>query len=353
MNKITTGALLDNRVEEEKLKDFLHEELASGVDDYKWEERPIKDKYYFPYDQSISLSCVAGGIAITREHFAKKRGIEFIPSRKDIYIRRMNYPSGGMALYDAFNIGIKGMCSEGLVKSQGLSETPMNTQYELTNDILRDRAKNAFDSWVSINNIHNIDSLAKIIQHTPIVSVWFFDSVQDNEEWWRHQPQVVNTKLNLYGEKTARHQVAFVDAVLVGGKKFLIVQDTAGVGTGFGADKNLRMISEEMLKARLYGAGYGINKETQVVPQKPKYNFTRALKVGMSGDDVRALQEVLKYEGCIDLPVTTKLFGGITLAGVKKFQSKHKEQILVPAGLKRPTGYVGSNTLKYLNEHYS
>ncbi len=348
----TTGALLDKRVEEEKLKDFLHEELASGVDDFIWEERPIKDRYYFSYDQYMSLSCVAGGIAITREHFAKKKGLVFIPSRKDIYLRRMNYPTGGMAMFDAFNIAIKGMCSEQLVKSQGLSETPMNTQYEVTNDILLERAKNAFDNWVSIKGFKNIDTLAKIIKHTPIVAFWFFDSEQDNEEWWRHQPQVVNSQLNLYGNDTSRHQAAFVDAVLVGGKKFLIVQDTAGVGTGFGADKNLRMISEEMLNARLYSAGYGIDKDTSPLPPKPRFTFTRTLKVGMSGDDVRALQEILKFEGCIDLPVTTKLFGGITLAGVKKLQLKHKAQILTPAGLKLPTGYVGSNTIKYLNEMY-
>lgn len=349
MSNILTGALLDQRLEEDKAKDWLHEELSSGDEAYQWEETPIRDRYYFPYDQSISLSCVAGGIAITEEHFNKGA---MIPSRKDVYIRRANRPGGGMMMHDAFSIAIKGIASENLVKSQGLSETPMNAQYEITNEIARERSSHAFEAWVSVKNFKDIDSIAKIVKHTPVVSFWFFDAANDHYEWWTNQPRVVTQNLDLYGANTIRHQVCIVDAVLVDGKKFLVIQDTADLGSGLGADKNLRLISQEMLSARCYSAGYGIDKPEAIVPPKPRFRFTRALQVGMSGDDVRALQEILKYEGCITLNASTRYFGGITLAGVKKLQEKHKAEILTPAGLKRPTGYVGSNTLKYLNKNY-
>lgn len=350
MTHFQTGALLDERLEENKLKDWLHEELASGADDYQWEERPVKDKYYYPYDQSISLSCVAGGIAITEEHFNKGA---VIPSRKDVYIRRSNYPGGGMAMHDAFNIAIKGMCSEDLVKSQGLSETPMNTQYPLTNEIIKERAKHNFKAWVSIKNFNDIDVLASIVKHTPVVSFWFIDSYNTSSEWLNQQPRIVNESLGLYDRNTIRHQVCIVDAVLINGEKFLVIQDTSGLGTGFGTDKNLRLMSAEMVAKRCYSAGYGIDHLDAIVPPKPKFTFTRPLKVGMTGDDVRALQEILKYEGCITLNTTTKYFGGITLAGVKKLQSKHADEILKPIGLYLPTGYVGTQTLKYLNKVYN
>jgi hypothetical protein len=348
--KIPNGALTDDRIKERKDMDFLHEELAGGDEPFAWEEKPVRDRYYFPYDQSISLSCVAGGIAITEEHFSKGN---FIPSRKDVYIRRMNYPGGGMALHDAFNIGRKGMCGESLVGSQGLSETPMNAQYPMTNEILKERSSHSFDAWVNIGGFANIDTLASVASHTPVVSFWFMDGSNTSAEWLAHQPRPISQSLGLYDSGAIHHQVCIVDAVLVGGQKFLVVQDTAGVGTGFGTDKNLRLMSQEMVSKRCYAAGYGIDQPEIMAPQKPKFKFTRPLSVGMSGDDVRVLQEVLKYEGCITLPVTTKLFGGITLAGVKKLQEKHKAEILTPAGLVLPTGYVGTRTLAYLNSHYN
>lgn len=352
MQPINTGALIDNRLDEEKEKDWLHEELAAGLGDFVWEERPIRDRYYFAYDQGTSLSCVAGGIAIMREHFARNKGLAYVPSRKDIYIRRANKPGGGMMMHDAFNIGIKGMASEGLVESQRLSETPMNTQYPITPDILHERAKNAFDSWVSIKLFNDIDTIASVARHTPVMCFWFFDNNNQYQEWWNQIPRIVNGDLGLYDKNSAHHQVCIVDAVLIDGKKYLVGQDTAGVGMGTGSDRNLRLISEEMVTRRLYAAGYGIDKpETPTVP-KPLYRFNRHLKVGMSGGDVKALQDILRYEGCIDLPASTGYFGGITLRGVKNLQLKHRAEILTPAGLSLPTGYMGTYTIKYLNKTY-
>ena len=347
MIEFQTGGLLDNRTEDEKSKDFLHEEFASGDTVVSWEEKQ-EYKQYFPYDQNRSSSCVAGGGTITEEFFSKNEGFTFIPSRKDIYIRRNNRPSGGMAMHDLFNICIKGMAAETQVPSQGLSETPMNTEYLVTNEIVGTRAKHNFKSWVSIKNFQDENTLASIVDHTPIVAFWFFD----HSEWWKVYPKVEKV-VNMYGENTARHQAAIVDRTLINGKKYFVIQDTAGVGTGTGINKNIRLVDMDFIKARMFSAGYGLNNTDVQDTTKPQYNWPRVLKVGMKGDDVKKLQEVLIYEKLLNIKTPTGLFGGMTRQAVIKFQEKYAKEILTPVGLKRGTGICGGQTLKFLNKYFA
>jgi hypothetical protein len=350
MINIPTGALLDERLDEEKAKDYLHEEFAQGRDTVTWETKSSFKEYY-PYNQSSSLSCVAAGGAITEEHFCSKRGANVVPSRKDIYIRRFNSPHGGMAMHDLFNICIKGMALELSVPSQGMGEQDMNTQYIVTPTITGERAKHNFKSWVSIQNFKDIDTLAQVVDHTPIVAFWFFDDKLQWQEWWKEYPQVVNKNCDLYGTATARHQAAIVDRTLINGKKYFVIQDSAGVGYGAGKNKNLRFVSEEFIKDRLYSAGYAIDQET-VQTNKPKVKLTRTLKVGDKGDDVLQLQKVLIYEGLLKIATPTGLFAGMTRKAVIDYQNKYRSDILTPQGLRNGTGIVGRATINHINKIY-
>lgn len=84
-----------------------------------------------------------------------------------------------------------------------------------------------------------------------------------------------------------------------------------------------------------------------------RYTFTRALKLGMSGSDVVALQHALRIDGEFTYPTLTGYFGPVTLAAVKAFQEKYASEILSPVGLTQPTGFVGTMTLKKLNSIFS
>jgi peptidoglycan hydrolase-like protein with peptidoglycan-binding domain len=87
-----------------------------------------------------------------------------------------------------------------------------------------------------------------------------------------------------------------------------------------------------------------------VTPKKYKgYKFTRDLTVDMTGEDVNALQEILKANGYFPNMKTTQFFGGITRQAVKDFQKKYEESILWVVGLKMPTGYFGKSSRKVLN----
>lgn len=71
------------------------------------------------------------------------------------------------------------------------------------------------------------------------------------------------------------------------------------------------------------------------------YNFTRELTLGMTGEDVNALQNLLVTEGFFRAKIaTTNYFGPLTLAAVKEYQASR--------GISA-TGYVGPLTLAALN----
>lgn len=60
------------------------------------------------------------------------------------------------------------------------------------------------------------------------------------------------------------------------------------------------------------------------------YNFTRALRFGHRGDDVKELQRILKEKGYFTYFTTTRYFGPITRAALKAFQ---KENGLTQSGI--------------------
>ena len=80
--------------------------------------------------------------------------------------------------------------------------------------------------------------------------------------------------------------------------------------------------------------------------------FARNLRLGMEGEDVRALQQFLNTTPATRLGTSgpgapgeeTSYFGPKTEAAVIKFQELYKSEILLPVGLTRGSGFVGTFT---------
>lgn len=81
--------------------------------------------------------------------------------------------------------------------------------------------------------------------------------------------------------------------------------------------------------------------------QKPKHTFNQNLSVGMSGEEVKALQDCFVYDGCMtreEVDTGYGIFGPKTKEGAKIFQQRYN----IPV-----TGFVGELTRTKLNERFS
>ncbi len=103
-------------------------------------------------------------------------------------------------------------------------------------------------------------------------------------------------------------------------------------------------------------ANFAHAQDTQV--NKPDFYFTRDLRVGSVGEDVRELQKVLNKDpetqilgaGTGSPGQESTYFGEITRQSVIKFQNKYKDEVLRPVGLTYGTGSVGMWTRLKLNQ---
>lgn len=85
--------------------------------------------------------------------------------------------------------------------------------------------------------------------------------------------------------------------------------------------------------------------------------FTKNLRLGDIDEEVKLLQKFLNSQGFI-LTQTgagspsneTNKFGLLTKQALIKYQETHKEEILVPIGLSKGTGYFGKMTRDYINK---
>lgn len=84
--------------------------------------------------------------------------------------------------------------------------------------------------------------------------------------------------------------------------------------------------------------------------------FTTTLRFGVTSQEVVFLQQVLNKSSDTQVAVSgigspgheSAYFGAKTLSAVKRFQNKYRSEVLVPAGVASPTGFVGALTLKKL-----
>ncbi len=135
-----------------------------------------------------------------------------------------------------------------------------------------------------------------------------------------------------FGPITARALVKFQEI----NKPRILRPFNLDKGTGYFGPKTREVLEESISLA--------IKKKKRVI------SWPRDLYLGMRGDDVRTLQEVLIKEGVWERPdiEPTGFFGPITKKAVIKFQEKYASEILEPLGLEKGTGFVGPLTRAFL-----
>lgn len=347
-----SGATVDMRPEEEKEKDYKFEEIVASVSPVTWVEKPKNQWRSFPiFNQNGSGSCVS-------QTMAKMMGILYWLKNNDyvhfsathIYQRRVNKPSSGMGGIDVFKIAQDGATLEELVPSQNLSDSVMD-------ETVIANYKEEVGKIFKIGNyitlpIKDIETVASVIQTTQKpVMVWFYFEIP---EWSKDVPVISNPNLNASAPETARHSVTAVDYTLYNGKKALIIEDSWGT---YGSFNGQRIITEDFYKERNFFAAYTMNfkfdEKPEVTPkviEKPKYTFNINMQFGHRSNDVKQLQEVLKYEGLFPQNIESSgYYGAVTQKAVQKFQLKYQ---IVKNESSLGYGMVGPKTRAELNSLY-
>lgn len=291
------GVIEDPRSPEEKEQDYKHEDLAQGDIKVNWEDYTTKNiKQYEIQNQDGSLSCVMQGtskILAMHEVLEGRPYVRLCP--KFGYDLRENYPSGGMWLPNSLSIACKvGLPEERLLPCDNKNESFMNDKSMLTEELYENAKKYKGKFYFQITG--GIDKIAEVMEQGYGVLLGFrFDYDE-----WDEVPH-----LNPKSKKVCGHGVAAVDYCMFAGEKALIIEDSWGPGHGKGGR---RIITETFLNARCFYAGY--------ITSLPNYQFTKLLKLGMRGLDVKMLQQKLgiKVDG---------VFGPQTLNAVRLFQEKH------------------------------
>ena len=348
MSKFQSGARIDTRPTEAKLKDYKFEELVAAANPVNWIEKPQSTWRHFPiFNQDGSGSCVAQTIAkLLGILYWIKNGTYVHFSATHIYQQRVNKPATGMGAVDAFSIAQKGVTLEELVYSQEMSDVQMD-------DVFIPQYKKDVGAIFKISNyievpVKDIDTIASIIQTTKKgVMVWFYFKT---DEWTAH-PTVLYPNLDLNALGTSRHSVAAVDFTLQNGKKCLIIDDSWGTSHGLAGE---RVIDEDFFKARNWFAAYPIAFKFDLGDQNlmPHHIFTVPLEFGQTDDDIKMLQDILRYEGLFPTnTASTGYYGAVTakalLAWQIRFEVAPLEELNQLAGRR-----AGSKTIAKLNQIY-
>ncbi len=213
-----------------------------------------------------------------------------------------------------------------------------DAQYVTVADLNNDGKIDSADNAIFVANYANSAKMAASSTTTPILGDINEDGVVDINDYNLFQVvlnsrvgdarYIASADLNNDGKIDSADNDIFIS--IYGGKKVtgpgvttVSPTSTGGSNVSFG------------------GSGSGSVVPNGTVLGASAFRFTRNLRKGMSGDDVKQLQERLRAEGFFSYPTSTGYFGSATFIAVKAYQKAH--------GLPT-TGFVGPLTRAALNK---
>ncbi len=301
-----TGALPDSRQPIDKTEDIAFGEVVASAAAVNWNKTAFR---VFPeLNQRLSYMCGAfsGKKHLGVSYSQKYPGDAWIDfSEEDIYQRRSNQDTPGMALWDIFRI-----LSEG-VTLKALTNATINTDADAETCKIdswkRERIGAAFaiDKPVYVPS-GAFETIASVIQTTgkTVICTMYFTA----DEWSLEFPLAKYSNLD-FG-LSLHHFANAVDFVTLNGVRYLVFEDSAHFG---GISR--RFVSKDFFVARNYpGAtanGYMMNFKFYPVQNGAKYDGS-----------IVSLQKCLQSIGLFPANVGfIESVGPITREAIKKFQA--------------------------------
>lgn len=343
--KPINGVLRDNRTLEEKNKDFKTEEILAMAQLLVWEDweiwktkpeniKMLNDISVNNQDGVGSCASQSSSLALAINNYLEDgKFIKF--SAKPIYARRSNKLTPGMYMQNAGEICTTyGTVPEINYPSPNDSESNMSdlngfiSLYEGIGKLLKAK------SYLWLDN--NIDAYAQVLSMgKPIVMTFVFGDTEFGD-----LAPVVKPVVPKYGHAVCALPNAYFTYQ---GKKAILIQNSWGTGYGMGGRQILT--EDWFLNNRVICAIWFEDEQNldvfKLPENKPHYVFNNDLNFGMNNDEVKKLQECLRYDGEFNYPTNTGYFGGLTLKSVKDFQTKY---LITPV-----SGFVGPITRAKLN----
>lgn len=367
------GIIEDPRSAFDKEKDWQKVELVSGISPVKWLPKARPTTLTFDLNEitwrkfpqrfqdgsstcTMQTSAKIGGIA---NYLEEGQFVNLSASFGYYYRVNKTWGSGeGMTEDDISKIlRDKGLTLEELAPSQNLSETEINKYVPKVSHVQTALVfKTANDVKL---NPRSIDEIAAAISSGKGVMLWFKAT---SAEWFSDVPYMSgSTVFNI------SHSVTGVDYILWNGEKAIVIEDSFGT---FPTLEGQRIITESFLMNRCFLAKEFVDIKNDwrndsgavlAMPNKPKHVFLRDLSfspVYTVDQEVRALQEILRYEGFFPTSIDGKsvditgYYGAITAKAVLDFQKAHQvaslPELETLAGRK-----VGPKTRDMLNSIYA
>lgn len=328
------GIRPDPRTSEQKQQDYTHQDILAGAIP-SWTEKPLVTLDI--RQQSISSSCVAQSGAKALTSFMGQ-----IMSALPPFYSRSNYPSYGMYLQELGDFLIHiGTDLESVFPSQNMTDEQLDTVRAVFKDC---PFKISTYYFIPTKGDLNMDLLAQALDkgHALVIGV------ESNTQEWIDVPVFTNTSTT-FSHATCCHSKNYL---LYNGEKSIGIDDSCNLFSTINQDGQ-RILTESFLKSRCWGIMALIPVSTEHVIPRPHHTFNTDLSLGNRGEDVTALQDILKFETCMPAEIdSTGYFGPLTKNAVIKLQEKYASLILSPANITKGTGYVGSFTRSWLNENY-
>lgn len=304
---IFTGALKDDRSMDIQNQDIHFSEIVGTANVVNWTDKYPNTIRKFP-DVNQGQTGMCGAFSLSKSlgiMFQQKYGtfIEFF--QPDIYQRRANRPTQGMAMYDMMNIAGQGVTLKQFFNASYKNDDEADAiQIEQWQ---RDVGR-VFSVVGSVRLPNDIEMIASVIQTTgkAPIELSFFNS----SEWSREIPQIIDQTLTVDSFKAIRHFTVYSDFTLYQGKKYIVVEDSAWFG-----GINRRLISEEWINRRVTEVRYPMNFKFQVgAGNKPTYD----------GLTIMSAQQCLRYEGFFPTNIAfVENVGSFTRKALQFFQEKY------------------------------
>ena len=338
---VSNAALVDDRPQSLKDKDYSTEELASaGAPAVPFQNpKPLKPTAT-EYDQWYVGSCVPHGFW-TQLEYEGLLPTGFKPSQLRSYRKRINYAGAGSIGTDMYD-QIRGGQSGDFPTPAGFTESQATAMPYIPGDkIIKDFKYFQYidkktGAWLRENVPADV-AIGKA------VAIFIYAT---EEEWSKEYVEIKTPNLKIENA-SVRHCICIVPKgdFTENGKRWLAVQDSAKFGgRGFRyIEYDNFFMQRSYFMAKVYATGDLPQPEPVPVIGKP----VDACEFGDKNDAVRALQKFLIDEGKLDAKYLTGYYGSLTAKAVLWWQLEHWEKfsVNVPQLLDWAGKYWGSQSI--------